>query len=300
MDLKQLEFFAVACERGSFSGAAACMYTSQPNVSRNIRDLERELGRELLIRNGKGVQPTAYGKTVLEYARIILKTTAAISSLAMPDEHDCLRLSTYPSNMIARLLADFHHEMGSDYHVEHYEGTVEEIADHVQQGISEIGIVYVAQKQVPLFQHILSHKKLEFIPLNKKKICVYVGPKHPLFHAESVNFEHLSELKFIGGVRDFFSMEHHLETVSVGVIDTRSLNYVIFTNSDHLTINLLLHTDICSLGLNFMYSPYEQYDINPLEINGCEPFLQIGYIRTIDRPLSIQANWLIDSFSRML
>ena len=99
------------------------------------------------------------------------------------------------------------------------EGTVEEITDHVHQGISEVGIVYVAQKQVPTFQHILLHKKLEFIPQSEKSICVYVGPQHPLYHADSVDFSDLPNLKFMRGVRDFFSMEHHLETVSMGVID---------------------------------------------------------------------------------
>ena len=52
MDMKQLEFFVTACERGSLSKAAECLYTSQPNISKNIRRLERELGRPLLKRRG--------------------------------------------------------------------------------------------------------------------------------------------------------------------------------------------------------------------------------------------------------
>ena len=80
--------------------------------------------------------------------------------------------------MVSRLLVDFYKTWGSGIHIEHHEGTVEEITDHVHQGISEVGIVYVAQKQVPTFQHILLHKKLEFIPQSEKSICVYVGPQH--------------------------------------------------------------------------------------------------------------------------
>lgn len=300
MDIKQLEYFTTACEKGSLSQAADCMYTSQPNVSKNIRILERELGRPLLVRSGKGVQPTVYGKTVLEYSKLILKATATISSLAVPDEQNSLRLSTYPSNMIARLLVDSYREWGHMLHIEYREGTVEEITNHVHQGISELGIVYVAQRQVPVFQHILSHKNLEFVPLSVKKICVYVGPNNPLYQADSVNFSDLPKLKFMRGVRDFFSMEHHLENVSMGVIDTKALNYAVYTNSDHLTINLLLHTDVCSLGLNFMYPTYEQYDIKPLEINGCEPFLQMGYILNPEHALTEQENWLIEQFRKMM
>lgn len=120
MDMKQLEIFVTACERGSFSQAAACMYMTQPNISKSIRALEHELGRPLLIRNAKGVQPTAYGKTVLEHAQMILKTAATISSLAIPDEQNHLSLSTYPSNMVARLLVDFYQTWGSDIHIEHH------------------------------------------------------------------------------------------------------------------------------------------------------------------------------------
>ena len=108
MDMKQLEFFVTACERGSLSKAAECLYTSQPNISKNIRSLERELGRPLLKRSGTGVQPTVYGKTVLEYARLILKNAAAISSMAVPEETNSLCISAYPSNMVARLLVDFY------------------------------------------------------------------------------------------------------------------------------------------------------------------------------------------------
>ena len=124
MEIKQLESFVTACERGSLSQAAACMYTTQPNVSKTIRTLEHELGRPLLVRSGKGVQPTVYGKNVLEYAKLILRATATISSLAVPDEQNGLRLSAYPSNMVSRLLVDFYKTWGSGIHIEHHEGTV--------------------------------------------------------------------------------------------------------------------------------------------------------------------------------
>ena len=300
MDMKQLEFFVTACERGSLSKAAECLYTSQPNISKNIRSLERELGRPLLKRSGTGVQPTVYGKTVLEYARLILKNAAAISSMAVPEETNSLCISAYPSNMVARLLVDFYRQWGEDYHIEYQEGAVEEITDHVHQGISEIGIVHVALKQVPVFQHILSHKKLEFVPLDVKKICVYVGANNPLYHRDSIDFQDLPRLKFMRGVRDFFSMEHHLETVSMGVIDTRNLYHAVYTNSDHLIIDLLLHTDVCSLGLEFMHEPYAQYDIKPLAIHGCEPVLQIGYVRDPERAFSPQAQWVVEHFRDML
>lgn len=54
MELKQLEYFMVACEKGSFNQAAECLYTSQPNVSKVIGMLEQELGRALFERTSRG------------------------------------------------------------------------------------------------------------------------------------------------------------------------------------------------------------------------------------------------------
>lgn len=300
MEFRQLEYFVVACQHGSLSKASECLYTSQPNVSKVIKSLEKELGRPVLERTGRGVRPTPYGERVLEYARHILNDALLISSIADHNQGIRFSLSSYPSNMIARLLTDFYRTWGDKYVVEHREGTVEEVSNYVAQGISEIGIVYVAQKQLHTFKHILSHKKLCFEPLDVKEACVYVGPHNERYHTDSIDFSELSQLRFVRGIRDYFSMEHHLAQVSVGAISTEQLNYSMFTNSDHLNIDLLLHTDICSIGIDFMHPPYEQYDIKALRINNCEPFLVIGYIYPEGGELSDHSSWFIDNFKNIL
>ena len=68
MDLRQLEIFVTAYEKGSLSRAAECLNTSQPNVSKNIRALEEELGRRLLIRTTKSLEVTPKGREVYDCA----------------------------------------------------------------------------------------------------------------------------------------------------------------------------------------------------------------------------------------
>lgn len=300
MEFRQLEFFVIACQHGSLSKAAECLYTSQPNVSKVIRTLETELGRPLLERTGRGVHPTPYGERVLEYARHILSDAAFISALADHNQGRKFSLSSYPSNMIARLLTDYYKLWGDRYIVEHREGTVEEICNHVSEGISEIGIVYVAQKQLQTFRHILTHKKLQFEAVDTKEACVYVGPNHPRWGDESIDFSELSQLRFVRGIRDYFSMEHHLAQVSVGTLGTEDLHYAMYTNSDHLSIDLLLHTDVCSVGIDFLHPPYEQYTIKALRINNCEPFLVLGYVHPEEQELSESARWLVEKFQDIL
>lgn len=300
MELKQLEFFMVVCQQGSFNQAAECLYTSQPNVSKVINALEQELGRPLFERTSRGIQITPYGETVREYAQNILSNVGLINSMASHRPGKKFSISTYPSNMIARILTDFYREWKDEYVVEHQEGAVEEICSQVARGISEIGIVYVAQKQLRSFQHILSHKKLQFEPLSVKEACVYVGPGNRRYQDDTIDFSELSELRFVRGMRDFFSMEHHLAQVSLGAISTEQLNYAMYTNSDHLTIDLLLHTDVCSLGINFMIPGYEQYQIKALKINNCEPFLVIGQVYPEGSRPSAAVLWFLEKFKRLL
>jgi LysR family nitrogen assimilation transcriptional regulator len=76
VDLKQLEYFVRIAELGSFTRASVALDIAQPALSRQIRQLEIELGHSLLIRNGRGVATTESGKLLLEHGRGILHQVA--------------------------------------------------------------------------------------------------------------------------------------------------------------------------------------------------------------------------------
>ena len=72
MDLKQLEYFRHVAELGSFTRAASFLSVVQPALSRQVRQLEIELGQSLFERNGRGVVLTDAGTRLLDHARGIL------------------------------------------------------------------------------------------------------------------------------------------------------------------------------------------------------------------------------------
>ena len=289
MEIKQLEYFAAACDQGSFNKAAACLYTTQPNVIREISSLEKELGRELFVRDSKGIRLTPFGETIREYAGNILKNVGMIHSMVPLNPGQKLSISTYASNFLARLLLDFYEETKGTYVIEHFQGTAEEVTDRVKQGISEIGVVVLAQKQTAAFCHILEHKRLEFHHLGNRKLCLLVGRSHPFYHRDEVRFDELSGLKFIQGVRDYFSMEHHLESVSMGVINQKNLHHAILSNSDFVYVNALDQTDICGLGLCLPGEQYWIHQVKMLPIIGCEPVLTVGCVFVEGQKLSAPA-----------
>jgi len=73
MELRHLRYFIAVAETGSLTEAAERrLYTSQPSLSRQIRDLESQVGVELLSRSVRGVELTAAGKGFLDHARLVL------------------------------------------------------------------------------------------------------------------------------------------------------------------------------------------------------------------------------------
>ena len=73
MELRHLRYFVAVAEEGSLLTAAQRrLHTSQPSLSRQIRDLESEVGVKLLERQARGVALTAAGKIFLDHARLAL------------------------------------------------------------------------------------------------------------------------------------------------------------------------------------------------------------------------------------
>src|SRR5499425_2136559 len=73
MELRHLRYFVAVAEEGSLSNAAERrLHTAQPSLSRQIRDLEAEVGVKLLERGARGIELTAAGRTFLDHARLAL------------------------------------------------------------------------------------------------------------------------------------------------------------------------------------------------------------------------------------
>jgi len=82
MELRHLRYFVAVVEEGSLTTAAERrLHTSQPSLSRQIRDLEHEVGAELLSRSVNGVALTAAGKAFLDHARLaLMQVDAAVEA----------------------------------------------------------------------------------------------------------------------------------------------------------------------------------------------------------------------------
>src|SRR6202795_1961708 len=87
MELRHLRYFIAVAEAGSLTVAARKLHTSQPSLSRQIRDLEDDVGTQLLTRRARGIELTLAGRAFLEHARVALAQVEAATEAARRVAH---------------------------------------------------------------------------------------------------------------------------------------------------------------------------------------------------------------------
>jgi LysR family hca operon transcriptional activator len=88
MELRHLRYFVAVADAGSLTLAAErILHTSQPSLSRQIRDLEDEVGAQLLTRRARGTELTPAGRAFLDHARLVLSQVKAASEAARRVAH---------------------------------------------------------------------------------------------------------------------------------------------------------------------------------------------------------------------
>src|SRR6266851_4189172 len=88
MELRHLRYFVAVAEAGSLTVAAGRkLHTSQPSLSRQIRDLEEEVGAQLLTRGARGIELTPAGRAFLDHARLVLSQVEAAADAARGIAH---------------------------------------------------------------------------------------------------------------------------------------------------------------------------------------------------------------------
>jgi DNA-binding transcriptional LysR family regulator len=136
MELRQLEYFVTVADERNFTRAAAKLHVTQPGVSAQIRQLERELGQELLDRSGRATRLTEAGQVVLPFARVALGAVAG-ARLAVDELSGLLRghvavgmVTQCASLDIPDLLAGFHR-----LHPAIEITLAEDSSDHLTEGV---------------------------------------------------------------------------------------------------------------------------------------------------------------------
>ena len=217
MDTKQLAAFCAVVERRSFSQAAERLGVTQPAVSLQVRSLEKRLGRRLLDRSGRRVEPTEAGLRLYRGAQRLLALEEQLVA-EVADAGDgalagelTIGASTGPAAIVVPLLLCEFQQHNPGVHVALTVGDTQRIVDEVAERRLELGIVGASRR----------HRGVRFEPFLRDEIVLAVPPGHR-FAGRSLTLEDLREEPLIvmqegAGVRQI--VEDELRRVGIRLRD---------------------------------------------------------------------------------
>jgi DNA-binding transcriptional LysR family regulator len=188
MDTRQLAAFCAVVERKSFSQAAERLGVTQPAVSLQVRSLEKRLGRRLLDRSGRRVEPTEAGLALYRGAqRMLALEGQLIEELDAGEDGELggtleVGASTGPgSTVVPVLLCEFQRE-NPGVAVSLSISDTQSVVDRVAERELELGVVGAARR----------HRGVVFEPFFRDEVVLACPPGHR-FAGRSVSLEELRE-----------------------------------------------------------------------------------------------------------
>ena len=195
MELRHLRYFVSVAETENVSRAAVKLHISQPAVSRQIRDLEEEIGLTLLERAGKSVRLTAAGRVFLDEARAVLeRTNQALRNVRAAEKQRQVDLHVgYSSWRIDRLfhiiLSTFHYAM-PNVHLRLHDSRPEDNTEALLTGKLELAFIFVPPKPSAL-------RGLRFLELSREHIRLAVPRSHRFARRRAVSTEEAASEPFV-------------------------------------------------------------------------------------------------------
>jgi DNA-binding transcriptional LysR family regulator len=221
MDTRQLAAFCAVVERKSFSQAAERLGVTQPAVSLQIRSLEQRLGRQLLDRSGRRVEPTEAGRRLYASAqRLLALEEHLLEELDADDEGAItgtleLGASTGPGGTVVPLLLCEFQEQHPDVRVRLTVSDTQTLVDRVADRELELGIVGAGRR----------HRGVVFEPFFRDEV-VLACPSDHRFAGKTISLDDLKEEKLIvmqegAGVRQVIEDELRKAGMRLRDLDVR-------------------------------------------------------------------------------
>lgn len=203
MELRHLRYFLAVAEEQNVTRAALKLHVSQPTLSRQIRDLEVELGIALFERSAKAVRLTAAGRVFLTEARTVLlraKDAVQRAKAVAKGTRSEIHVGYAPSltvGLLPRALRYFR-ESDAGIRVQLHDLSTQEMLLGLREGKLQVALLV---KVPPRALAGLVFEELERLP-----VCVALHPAHPLARGSKVRLEQVATERLVA-----FTLEDYPE-----------------------------------------------------------------------------------------
>lgn len=176
------------------------LYISQPALSSSVKDLERELGIEIFTRSSQGIALTVEGAEFLKYARQVLDQADLLEERYKNVKQRRQLCSVATQHYMFAVEAFV--EMIKSLNSEEYEFSIREtrtktIINQVADMRADLGLLYISDYNKDVIGKMLREKHLEFHPLFRAKLHVFISKTNPLANKTRLTLEDLKPYPFI-------------------------------------------------------------------------------------------------------
>ncbi|MFD0716576.1 LysR family transcriptional regulator [Paenibacillus sp. GCM10027626] len=192
MDIRHLQYFIEVARSGSFTKAAQLLHVTQPTISKMVKNIEAELGVELLDRSGKKVVLTDAGEIIYRQADSIVRSFEQLSAELgdlMSLQRGNVRIGLPPmvgSHFFPSIIGDFR-QLYPAITIHLVEDGANAIEAAVGDGTLDVGVIILPTNE----------EKFNMLPFLNDPLFVLLHPSHPLTAKTSLSLADLADEPFI-------------------------------------------------------------------------------------------------------
>lgn len=300
MTLQQLKYAVAVADTHNITEASRRVFVSQPSLTAAIRELEAEMGITIFSRSNKGVSVTNEGDEFLSYARQVLEQATLLEDRFKSDgaasgntifSVSCQHYS-FAVNAFVDVIRMFG---GNEYNFTLRETQTHEIIEDVAHLKSEIGVLYLSNRNENVITKLIKKNNLTFEPLFTAPLHIFISKKNLLAKKKKIKLSDLATFPYLtyeqGDFNSFYYAEEPLTEIdfecskSIQVRDRATL------------FNLLIGLDgftICSGIISHELNGPEIIS-RPLD---CKEHMTVGYITRKAMNLSRYATAYIEALKK--
>ena len=189
MEIRVLKYFLAVAREGSITKAANSLHLTQPTLTRQLQDLEKELGQKLLVRGTLTPEGIIFKKRAEEIVEMVEKTENEFRSLSDTISGDIYIGGGETDSMkyIAKIMKEIQDEYPQvKFHI--YSGNAEDVTEKLDKGLLDFGV---------LIQPI-ALSKYDYITLPEKDVWGVISRKDsPLAEKEVITLEDLIDIPLL-------------------------------------------------------------------------------------------------------
>lgn len=262
--LRNLQMLLSLAQTGNMSHSAEALHTTQPGLSKWLKELEEDVGLPLFERHARGLRPTSYGEALIEHARCIEAhlDTARDDMFHMREGGSGLvtigfagasSVDTVPMAVLKII------EKLPSVHIRLFENKVENLMEALSTGLMDI---VVGPSDMVTYDPLIRSEILYVEPIH-----LVARANHPIFELASVSWEDVLQFPWALWAKGT-PVRTAFDKALFNARQAPPPNYV-ESNSATLTTTLLIHSDMIGVASQrpaLRYSRMKMLSIIPLEL----------------------------------